>query len=294
MKSMKNASLEKVILWITLILVVLLGITSLNGLLTPEFYKNETLNWRIQAIGQDVINLSLIVPVLIVSAIFSKRGNKTAPFIWAGAIQYLLYTFLIYCFDVHFNNMFLIYCLILGITFYAFNYFMYLEIRKPPINITVNTPVIRGTAIYFLILPFIFYLLWLAEIIPAIIHSIIPASVSESGLFTNPVHVIDLSVFLPGIFVTGILLYKRKILGYILAPIILTFFILMDLTIAYLIFAMNANGIYSNTNIAVVMISLAIVSAFLLIRFMRFMSDSNKGNELLAGMSPLEVHKTSS
>jgi len=58
----------------------------------------------------------------------------------------------------------------------------------------------------------------MAEIVPALIYNTIPNSVVETGLITNAVHVIDLSIVLPGIFITGISLLLGKSSGFILAP----------------------------------------------------------------------------
>src|SRR6185295_1303389 len=97
-----------------------------------------------------------------------------------------------------------------------------------------NKVTLKLTGIYFIALSAVFYFLWLSEIVPAVINNKVPSSLIEVGLFTNPVHVIDISIFLPGMFITGILVLREKPLGYLLAPALLSFFILMDITIGWL------------------------------------------------------------
>ncbi|HJS56436.1 MAG TPA: hypothetical protein VJ765_17910, partial [Chitinophagaceae bacterium] len=135
--------------------------------------------------------------------------------------------------------------------------------KKPLLGSLENVPH-RFIAIYFIAIAVIFYLLWLTEIIPATLRNETPVSVKETGLFTNPVHVIDLAVVLPGIFITGLLLLRKRLLGYILAPVILSFFILMDITIGTLVIIIKQRGLDGSYILALIMYVLAIISAMLL------------------------------
>jgi hypothetical protein len=51
---------------------------------------------------------------------------------------------------------------------------------------------------------------------------------------TNPVHVLDMAVFLPLFLITGLLLLRKKQPGLYLAAYLLTFIALMDVTILVL------------------------------------------------------------
>ncbi|HEY6978647.1 MAG TPA: hypothetical protein VH396_20260, partial [Chitinophagaceae bacterium] len=166
------------------------------------------------------------------------------------------------------------YCIILGLSFYSFLYFLFLQSRTLNKNENCRKTVTRITAIYFLIISCIFYFLWLAEIIPAIITHAMPHSLVETGLTTNPVQVLDLSVFLPAIFITGVLLLKKKPLGLLLAPVILVFLILMDITIGGLVIAINMNSIETNYAITIIMSVLALFSVALLYLFLKDMNTS--------------------
>jgi hypothetical protein len=54
----------------------------------------------------------------------------------------------------------------------------------------------------------LFALIWLSEIVPALFRGAPPPSVVEAGLLTNPVHVLDLSLLLPGLLFSGISLLR--------------------------------------------------------------------------------------
>jgi hypothetical protein len=260
----------KIILKLSLVLAALIIFASIYGLLTPGFYSVETPNWQAQSVGQDEINLFLISPVLIITAIAGMK-NKIAFRLWSGVNLYLIYTYVIYCFDVHFNNLFIIYCLILGSSFYSFLYFLVSQINEPIANEIYNKIVIKVIAVYFLIISCLFYFLWLSEIIPAIILHTLPKSIIETSLFTNPVQVIDLSIVLPGFFLTAIFLIRKKSTGLLLLPGMLVFCILMDITIGWLTNVTKIKGIEGGYPITIVMSVLALLSGVLLIWYLKSM-----------------------
>jgi hypothetical protein len=69
-----------------------------------------------------------------------------------------------------------------------------------------------------------------------------PSAIVAAGLPTNPVHVLDLALFLPGVLIVGVLLRRGLPLGVMLAPVILVFFVLMDLTITVIFIAQQSTG----------------------------------------------------
>ena len=57
--------------------------------------------------------------VLFIAAYFVNKGSVKAFLVWSGVLLYLIYAYVIYAFDVHFNSLFLVYVAILGLSFYA-------------------------------------------------------------------------------------------------------------------------------------------------------------------------------
>ncbi len=277
---MKREKSNRLILWLALPLVLLLVASSSCGIFIKDFYAAETNNWQVQSRGQDLIDLLLITPALIVTSILAHRENKAALLVWGGVVLYLTYTFTIFSFSVHFNSMFVVYCLILGLSFYAFIYFIYVIFKNDSVNdVSISGSFSKVMGIYFMSVSCIFYLLWLSEVIPATINNSIPQTIIDVGLPTNPVHVLDLAVVLPGIFVTGLLVLKKRSIGFVLAPVVLTFFILMDLTIAILTVMMVTKGFEGSMIVAGVMTMLALASALLLVQYLR--SNRSESNRII-------------
>lgn len=255
---------HKILFFLSLLVCILICFSSYESLINPGFYSKESSNWQAQSAGQDMTNLFLICPFLLITAFMLLLRKAYAYPLWAGTLLYLIYTYQIYCFNIHFNSYFVIYCLILGFCFYLFAYYVYLQIKS---DSTFHTDIIhRIIAFYFLTIAFLFYVLWLLDIIPAILKHTIPESVMKGGLVSNPVQILDLSVILPGVFVTGVLLFKKKSLGQLLSRALLTFFMLMDLTISLLNIIMVNKQVESGYTVAMVMVPLAVFTAALLIK----------------------------
>jgi len=258
-----------IIIGLSVPLFMVVIITSLFHYLQPDLYANETANWQAQSLGQDITDLYLMAPLFLVISIWVIREKGFSILVWAGFNFYFFYTYLIYAFTLHFNEMFLLYCLALGLSFYSLIYFTYLVVKRKDVLTKGNSPIAKAVGFFFIVTTSIFGVLWTAEIIPALAENSLPSSLMESGLFTNPVHVLDLSILLPGAFAVGIAILRNNYTGLILAPMILTFFILMDITIGILVLVMLSRNIEVNVMIAYIMTVLAIFSIILLAVFIR-------------------------
>ena len=269
-----NVLANKIIFFLSLLSCLLILRTSVNSLTDPNAYYDEALSWRFQCYGQDLINLILIVPCFLISSIFVLTNYILGRYLWPGVVVYVLYTYIIYCFDVHFNKFFIEYCLILGLNFYALIYFIYTRTRVYSIKNYYNSTIIRTTSFYLVFIALVFYVAWLLQIVPAIRNETIPSSLIDSGLLTNPIHVIDLSVILPCFFITGILLLRGKDLGFLLVAPLLMFIILMDITITTL----NIMTTTPSIALTVTFVALGLFSLILLIVFIKTSTLSNSSS----------------
>ncbi len=265
---MKNMPL-KIITILTIILSIFIIVVSYYGAFVFSTYERDAASMAAQGIGQDIVDLFFVVPLLIVSLLFMHRKNKTAYFIFSGTVFYVLYSFFIYSFGVHFNNLFLFYCLILGLSLYTFilviNELNGMDVKE---WFTNNVPV-RSIGIYFILVALMFYLLWFKDIVPAILSNTIPKSVSDYNLLVNPVHVIDIAIALPGLIITAILLMKRQRLGFILTPVFLVFTIILTVALIAMVIMLQIKGISDETSVAGIFAILSIISTVLLVLFLK-------------------------
>ncbi|NMB99849.1 MAG: hypothetical protein GYA35_06175 [Thermoanaerobaculaceae bacterium] len=259
----------KIALALSLPVSVLLIIASYFGVFIENTYSRETLTLATQGIGQDIVNLFIISPLLLITSFLAYKKSKAAMLIWSGAIFYLIYSYAIYTFAIHFNSLFIVYCFILGLSFYSFMYFILSQIKEPVIDWDSSNIPIKTVSVFLIVIAILFYFLWLSEIIPALIKNEIPKSITENGLLTNPVHVLDLSVVLPGLLITAIFLSNKKSLGFLLAPAMLMFCILMSLAIDGMVIAMRMKGIESDVSLTIIFGFITLMSTIILVTFLK-------------------------
>ncbi|MEJ0055586.1 MAG: hypothetical protein WDN75_07970 [Bacteroidota bacterium] len=250
----------------SILLAVLITGVSGVGIFSDDFYQRESVNWQLQSGGQDIVDLFLLVPLLAVCAFSLRLNKRVGVMLLAGTLLYTVYTFIIYCFDVHFNRLFPAYCLVLCLSIYSLLYLFYHYLAQAVPRQAMHVFPFRLTGIFFIVISAASGLLWLSEIIPAVISDKAPVNLKLVGLPTNPVHVLDLALILPGIFACGILLLLRQRIGYLLAPVFLVFFILMDATVALLTLILKTQGQDGSFMLAGMMIGLSLVSLIIFLK----------------------------
>jgi hypothetical protein len=231
-------------LWSTIAIALLVAVTAVAGLYWPATYARETPYSRAGGHASDIVDLLLVVPVLLISGIKAYRGSVPARLVWLGAQGYLLYNFVIYAFEVHFNALFLAYCATLGLCLYATVFSLPL-IPLEQIAQAYGPRAPRKTIVIVLFVPAIPTAAFdLREDIPAILAGRVPQSVAEATTPVNFVH--DLAFLMPALCITAILLFRRKAAGYELAPAFLTVLAIMGVELASIATVMGRAGFGMN------------------------------------------------
>jgi hypothetical protein len=260
--------ISKTSLWLSVIDALLVLLASGAGIFLKGIYARETPSGALQAIGQDIVNLVAVV-VLFIAIYFVSKGSVKAFLVWSGVLLYLLYGYIIYAFDVHFNSLFLIYVVIVGLSFYALVgsvIHMHLDDFQSSFSATTKA---RLVSVFFLVLGILFYLLWLREDIPALVTGMIPPSLTEVNVPTNAVHILDVGLFLPALLLTALLLWRRKLLGSLLAGSLLVFCTLMESVILSIFLVMSCTGMPTSIGVEVFFAIIIVVSLILSVLYIR-------------------------
>lgn len=233
--------IARVWIWLSAVIALLVSITSILGILNPTTYAQETSNWALQAVGQDSANLVVVV-VLLFSTYFLAKNSLKAYLVWLGCYIYLFYAFVIYAFFIHFNYLFLIYVAILGLSVYIPVGSIFCINFSSLSQAFTNKIAVKPASILLMSIGILFGLLWLSEIIPSLFSKEVPQSLVETALFVNPVYVLDLGLILPAMMITSILVWRRKLLGYVLTVPLLVFSATMGLGIIILFVLVASRG----------------------------------------------------
>lgn len=246
-------------LWIrtSALLAVLVLFTSTCGLVLPATYAREVPLWAIQAAGQDIANL-LVAGLLAGCTYFVSRRSLPAYLVWLGLLLYVIYAFAIYAFAIRFQFLFLCYVAVLGLSGFTLAGGLMAADRESVARVLRKNPALQHAAVLLGTIAVLFIVLWLSSIIPDILAGTVPADVAAMGLLVNPVHVLDLAFFLPGMLATAYLVRRDGPTGCLMAVPMLVFAITMGLGIV----AMNLLSILAGLPYSVpalIMVTLIIV-----------------------------------
>ena len=220
-------------LWICLsIAAALIAIAgSVVGLTARPIYSGLTAVFLPQALAQDVANLAVTSPSMLILAAMALRSSIRAYLLWLGVVTFTIYNYVIYTFSIPFGPLFLLWVGVLGLCLYALiggvtaldhDAVQARFVRRRPLQVVG----------WFLIITAVFFgFLWLSEDVPALLAGRMPQSVTDMALPTNPVHVLDLAFFLPAVIATGVLLLRGKPLAHTVAPSMIVFLVLTGVPI---------------------------------------------------------------
>lgn len=258
----------KILRILTILIALSLIIASIAGAFLSGTYERDSASMAAQGVGQDLVDLFLAVPLLLISFIYTQKGSRIASLVYGGVLSYIMYSFIVYCFGVHFNQFFLVYCITLGLSLFAF-ILLVTDLKARQVETWFGGAPVKLVSVYLLFVAVVFYTLWLRSIIPAILTNGVPPEVSDYGLLVNPVHVIDLVFALPSLIIGSVLLWKKRGMGYIIASIAMIFMVLLTIALAAMVIMLVVREISEDFTVAIVFGVLSLMSVAIAILLFR-------------------------
>jgi hypothetical protein len=105
----ENIKIDVIISWIIAALMVISSVFSL--VMRDEIYTTDDLAQAF--IANDIVNLAIGVPVLILAIYLIKKQNLVGLLLWPGALFYILYNYLVYVLSLPFSIAFIFNTLII-------------------------------------------------------------------------------------------------------------------------------------------------------------------------------------
>jgi hypothetical protein len=217
--------------WLSFACAAIAGAGSVVGLLASDrIYGQETPAFISTSLAQDIVNLFVASPLIVILGIRVLRGSALAYVCWLGTLAFTAYSYAIYAFSIHFGLLFLLWVAVLGLAFYA------LVGSLATVDAQQVKDRFAGRALplacwTLTVLAVLFMLLWLKEIVPDLLAGGASTSASSWNIPTNPVHVLDLAIYLPAVLISASMLQRRRPFGYATAPGHLVFLALTCLPI---------------------------------------------------------------
>jgi len=207
-------------LWLSVLIVVLALAATLTGLLSPSIYRDPAVLLP-QNLGTDVVTLCVGVPLLGFATAAMQRGSLRARLLWLGALGYMVYAYGMYAISVRWNQLFLVYVALFGLSFFAVIIGLVGTDAERVRAGVAGRPAVRPVAIYLIVIAVIVAALWLAEELRALLSGTVPPSVVVFESPTNIVHVFDLGLVLPALLLAAVMLLRDRPWGYVLAGMLL-------------------------------------------------------------------------
>jgi hypothetical protein len=178
-------------------------------------YQHMSAEVAPQGIAQDYVTLFIGIPVLLFALLLAHKGSLAGRYLLAGTLGYFLVTYLFYTVMGMYNQLFLVYVALMGCSFFGFVLtllsFDTITLRG---HFGADTP-IKTIGGFLIFNACAIGLLWLSIVVPPLVDgSVVP--IQAEHYTTLIVQGLDLGILLPAAFVTGILLLRKRSIGYLL------------------------------------------------------------------------------
>jgi len=205
---------------------------SAAGVFLPSTYAAETRAWAAQASGQDMVNLFVVYPAVLVLAWRARRGSMPAYLCWIGLLGYSTYSYVLYAGYTRFSGWFPVYVAILGLSGWTLVSAV-VPLRAQAVAVAFRDHgAVRRTGAWLMGFGSFYSLVELAVVARAIAAGVAPQSAVVAGLPTDPVIVLDLAFVLPGMVAAGLLLRRGRAAAYPAATALLSFSVAMGLAVS--------------------------------------------------------------
>ena len=196
------------------LIAALMVAASVAGLFVTDLYDETA--WGREALrGGDLVTLLVAVPILIAALVLVRRGSIRAQAVWIGMLFYSLYGYAYYVFGATFNDAFLAHIAILSLSVFA------LACALPALDYAAIGRAFRGVAgvatgvgIFLIVVGVAQGGLWLYVLANNIATGEVLHDIPIAG--QHIVFALDLALLAPMLVLSGILLARRRPVGYLL------------------------------------------------------------------------------
>ncbi len=206
-------------------------------------YYWDTSSSAAQMQANDLVTLTLGLPLLTLSFWLTLRGSLRGRLLMTGTLGFILYTYLTMCVGAAYNKFFLIYVALFGASLFAFGLsLMSFDLKTLPSRFSARLPRVWIAGLLFFVAAFL-SLAWLGRIAATLTPNAVPALENTTSMF---IQAMDLGIVAPLCVLSGILLLRRHGWGYLLASVTLLKFLTLGAAVSVMSFNMLRVGVPIN------------------------------------------------
>ena len=275
---MKN---RKMIVFLVSVMILLSIISTLMGIITDDarglkemtsvngqqvelhgrgLYRNMSWDVAVQGIAQDYVTLFMGIPLLILGLYMSRGNSLKWRLFLAGTVGYFLVTYLFYTVMGMYNELFLLYVALMGLSFFTLSTILFgMDLNTIQDHFNAKTP-IKGAGIFLLLNTVMIGMMWLQVVLPPLLDgSLYPKELQHYT--TLIVQGLDLGLLLPLCVVSAVLFIRKKPLGFMAAPVYLVFLSILMTALLAKIIGMSLIGVDAGP--ALVIIPIILICTYL-------------------------------
>jgi hypothetical protein len=275
---MKN---RKMIVFLVSVMILLSIISTLMGIITDDarglkemtsvnsqqvelhgrgLYHNMSWDVAVQGIAQDYVTLFIGIPLLILGLYMSRGNSLKWRLFLAGTVGYFLVTYLFYTVMGMYNELFLLYVALMGLSFFTLLTILFgMDLNTIQDHFNTKTP-IKGAGIFLLLNTVMIGMMWLQVVLPPLLDgSLYPKELQHYT--TLIVQGLDLGLLLPLCVVSAVLFIRKKPLGFMAVPVYLVFLSILMTALLAKIIGMSLIGVDAGP--ALVIIPIILICTYL-------------------------------
>ena len=211
-------------------------------------YYFDTISFAAQQEGNDLITLTVGLPLLAISTLLAFRGSLRGRLALTGTLGFFLYTYMSMSVLSSYNALFLVYVALFSLSLYAFSLsMMSFDLTDLPQHFSARLP--RGwiAGLMFLVGGFLL-LAWLGRIVPPLLQNQTPVLDNTTTLV---IQAMDLGMIVPLAILSGILLLRRSPWGYLLTSVTLMKGVTLGLAVSAMAINMAQKGVAESMGIMI-------------------------------------------
>ncbi len=177
-------------------------------------YRHDSLLAGAGFRGVDAVTIFLALPLMLGAYLRARRGSQNAQLVLVATLFYSLYNGASMTFSAMFNSLFLVYVALFSASLFATIIALAtFDTQALAARVKPGFPH-RGMAVFVIVTGLGTLVIWLSEVIEPLLNSTAPDLIGPyTTLFT---HGFDSAVITPVAVLTGIRLWRRRPLGYLL------------------------------------------------------------------------------
>jgi hypothetical protein len=237
-------------------------------------YYYDTVSSAAQQQGNDVVTLTVGLPLLAISTWLAFRGSLRGRLLLTGTLGFFLYTYMSMAMLTSYNALFLVYVALFSLSLYAFILsMMAFDLENLPSHFSEHLP--RGwiAGLMFLVGGFL-VLAWLGRIVQPLLQGETPALENTTTLV---IQAMDLALIAPLAILSGVLLLRRSAWGYLLVSVTLLKGITLGLGVSAMAINMTLKGVPDSLGIMIPFLAITLMNLVMAVLLLKHVDAERRG-----------------